>query len=279
MDFTLYRIKIFLPTQMGIFDGSTVSPTEILREAILERPTALRSLGRRWHIGNTDQLDQDGYYFALGRTARATMPVLDEGSGNFLEAEFESAPYTHAIVDVSIEVCAVAKKPALAATADAIARHLVRVLSSADAVTRRGATVDVSVVNDPGQFLEILRAAYAIRSFTVTFRRPNPFDLNRDFLVPMARLAQETDGDSGSTTIKGQSLTEEPLEELTRSAAATGDNASARVQLHEGHSPVRRSLRGDTATISEPGFESQEQRISVLAKLREKYRSIRGNSA
>src|SRR5690242_10646485 len=111
--------------------ASERKPPELLRAAILEKPTDY-SLRARWHIGNVELLDPDALYFALGRAGRSRGPVLDEATGDFVDAEFDSAPYTHVLVDIPRELIAVAQKSSLAHNAAAIVRRLERLLDQTD---------------------------------------------------------------------------------------------------------------------------------------------------
>jgi hypothetical protein len=276
VDLNLFRVKAFLRPLFA----DEVTPPEALRRAIEEKPTSVGGAsGGRWHIGNVQPLDANGLYFALGRTSRATIPLLDPNTGDFRESESETAPYTHVILDVPTEVCAIARKASLAPTPTALANHLARVLNASTIAQSEGAEFEVAPLSDPEEFVSLLRAAYAIRRFMVTFSRPNPFDPEEDWHKPMERLVEKTNGKGGSTTLVGDSLSEEPLEDLTRSVASTGDDARATLQLQQGQPPVRRRLRGDTATITiaERDDETPDWR-SILAKVRDKYREIRGQT-
>jgi len=120
--------------------------------------------------------------------------------------------------------------------------------------------------------------ARSIKAFTATFSRSNPFDADEDWHKPMERLVDAANGQGGSTTLKGLALNQAPLEQITHSVAATGDDARATLELEEGAPPVRRSLKGDTATINERDVTTPAERRSVLDKLRDKYRAIRGRN-
>jgi hypothetical protein len=275
VDLNLFRVKAFLPPLFA----EQVRPADAVRRAVEEKPTAvIGARGGRWHIGNVQVLDDNGLYFALGRTSRATVQLLDPRTGDFLEAERETAPYTHVVLDVPREVCAIARKTNLAPNSLSLGHNLARVLNASSIAQRYGATFQVAPLSDPEDFVRMLQSAYAIRRFTVTFARFNPFDAEEDWHKPMQRLADAANGQAGSTSLKGPALNEAPLEALTRSVASTGDDARALLLLEEGQSPVRRSLRRDTATITERDVETIEERRSVLAKLRAKYREIRGRA-
>jgi hypothetical protein len=273
VDLNLFRIKTFLPPLFA----EQLTPPAAVRRAIEEKPTAVVGVrGGRWHIGNVQPLDDNGLYFALGRTSRATVQLLDPATGDFLDAERETAPYTHVVLDVPTEVCAIARKANLAPNPLALGHHLASVLNASSVAQRYGGEFEVAPLSDPAEFVRILRSAHAIRRFTVTFTRSNPFDANEDWHKPMQKLADATNGKGGSTTVKGDALNETPLEDLTRSVASTGDDARALLHLEAGQPLVVRSLRSDTATITERDVETVAERRSVLEKLRAKYRDIRG---
>ncbi len=273
MELYLARVKVFLSSQNDIFARGT--PSDILRAAINERPTSYRVGPSSWHIGNVEEIDVDGLYFALGRTARSSQPILDQTSGNFIEAPFDRAPYTHVFVDTKLELVAIAQKYELAPSPDRLCHALAKVLQSSDTGRAGYASFACELLSNPDRFLSALQSAYAIRSFTVTFTRPNPFDVNRDFQAPMERLVDEAEGERGSTTISGAGLKPEPLEDLTRSAAATGENAKARLVEEEGNRPVVRSLRGNAVSISVEGVETASDRRSIISRLRGLYQRIR----
>jgi len=270
----LFRIRVFLPNQDDFFRRN-LSRGQLIREAVGSKPTAPVWYGVHWHIGNVEVIDETGVYCALGRTTRGRIPVIDQRSGDFVEQEFDSAPYTHVLLDLELEVCAIARKTSLAPTTSAIARHLGRVLMSSPTVGASGVSFDVSEISDPEQFLAELKRAYAISFFKVTLKRPNPFDINADFLGPLSKAIEEADGETGEAAIKGKALDPVPLEELTRSAASTGDNAAARMYLQNQRRSVYRSLRGDTASISADALDDQDDRHAALDAVRARYKGIR----
>lgn len=278
MELGLYRVKITRGAQMDTFEG-TLSPQEILRRMISEKPTSRGAVLSRWHIGNVVNVDDSSVYFRLGRTTRSTLPVLNSESGDFVDQPTESAPYTHCFVDIDTEVCALAVKTSLSATTDGMARQLQRLLADTVAAKENRVEVIVSAVSEPEQFLEALRTAYAITSFTVTFTKPNPHDADALFIKPMEKLTAAVGGNSGQTTIRGPDLSQEPLADLARSAAATGDNAIARVTPEKGKKTVRRSLRGHNARIaSDEDPASPEGQRKIVNELRKRHKKIRGNS-
>jgi len=271
----LFRVKVYPPTQSSLFDAQ-FAPQEVLVEAIRAKPAAELRRGYTWHIGNVSELDPLGLYFALGRTTRSTIELYDEGSGNFLEAEFPTAPYTHVICDTALEVVGIARKSQLAPTAPGIARQFEKLLNAGAADSTR-ARFEVGAISDPDEFIQQIREAYAVKRFALTFSLPNPFDVNKDFQEPMERLLRDAEGNRGRTSLSGEDLNADVLEDLARSAAATGNQAEAIIKRSENSKPVKRRLTGDVATISEEELATDEDRRSVLQEIRDLYGRIRGS--
>jgi hypothetical protein len=124
-------------------------------------------------------------YFRVGKTTRATNEIYQ--SGNFLDEEYETSPYTHAVVDLELEVCAIAQKTRLSPTTKGIANQLGKLLNGSDIVRTQGVKVEVDDIPDPEGFISQLQKAYSISTFWITFSRPNPFDVNDHFIKPMER--------------------------------------------------------------------------------------------
>jgi hypothetical protein len=273
LQFHLFRIKVYPPIQPSIFSEEFV-PQVVLLNALRSRPEAELRTGQKWHIGNIVDLDDFGVYFALGRTTKSTLELYDAGSRNFVEREFEAAPYTHVICDTALEVCAIARKARLAPSVQGIARQLQKLLISAGGSAEY--RFEVSVISDPNAFIQQIRDAYAIKRFAMTFTLPNPFDVEQDFQAPMERLLRESQGDIGKTSLAGADLNSDILEKLARSAAATGNQAEAVIQPILGGRTVKRRLSGDVATIVEEELANDDDRLDILREIRSLYARIRG---
>jgi hypothetical protein len=275
LQFQLFRTKVYPPVQRSIF-AREFSPQLVLAETIRQKPASILRKGHTWHIGNLVTLDLFGMYFALGRTTKSTLELYDSISKNFLEREFETAPYTHVICDTSLEVCGIAAKAQLAPSVESIARQLEKLLNST-VDESEGYRFEISVIQDPEEFIQQIREAYSVKRFALTFTLPNPFDVNEDFQRPMERLLRDAHGEGGKTSLTGNDLNADVLEELTRSAAATGNQAEATIKRTESSKPVRRRLRGGVATIAEEELATDEDRRSVLREIRDLYVRIRGS--
>jgi hypothetical protein len=275
LKFQLFRIKVYPRTQQLLFEEER-SRSEVLRETVASLPTAEFRSGLTWHVGNLTEIDANGVYFRLGRTSTATIEIFDSQRAAFIDQEFEAAPYTHVILDYDLEVCAIANKPRLSPTIKGIARRFARLLNNSPRARELGGTFEIDDIKDPNDFIIQLKEAYSVSKFSVRFSRPNPFDAQEHFVRPFQRMIEESDGEQGKAEIKGKDLNPNALEAVARSAAATGDDASAWLEPTEGARKIKKQLRGNTVTFSERDIADQDQRRSVLDRMRDLYHKIRG---
>lgn len=275
MRIQLFRVKVYPPMQSSLFEGP-FAPQLVLAETLRAKPKVELRRGYTWHVGNVEALDQCGLYFALGRTTKSTLAQFDESSGDFVESEFSVAPYTHIICDTAIELLGVVPKAELAPTAAGIARQLQRLLNESSQ-NQIGAQFQIDPINDPNEFIEQLRSAHAVRRFAITFNPPNPFDVNEQFHRPLERFLKQARGKKGKAAITGQDLDVEILEDLARSAAASGNDAEATLVKSHRSRPVRRRLKGDVATEAvDEELADEKSRVTVLSRMRAFYADIRG---
>ncbi len=274
LTFQLFRIRVELPSQPDLFNDSP-SRRVILERAIGEKPSEELRHGFVWHIGNLIRIDPDALYFALGRTTISIVERYDEERRDFLVEPFESAPYTHVVLDERNQVIAIAGKSRLAPTIRGIAAQFQKLLNSSAAARDSRARIRVDEISDPEDFISILRTAYSVEQFSVTFRRPNPFDVEEDFHRPLEKLLQESDGEVGKTTISGENLNAEVLAEVARSTAATGDDAAAKLRMTQEEHLVRRKLKGQAVTLAEEGLDTDGQKRNFLGRLRDAYSRVR----
>ncbi len=273
LEFQLFRVKVLLPNQGQLY-LTKPTPTDLLRILIESRPTDELRSRITWHIGNVENIDDSGIYFRFGKTTKATIETFKDGV--FIDQEFETSPYTHIILDVKLEVMAIAKKVKLSPKVSGIAGRLSRLLELSTYSSEQGAEIEIAELQDPESFLAHLRQAYQISRFSVEFSRPNPFDANRDFVKPLQKCLAEANGEKGKVELKGESLTAVPLAELARSAAASGDDASARLRADPEARPVTRHLKGKAVMVTEENVERLEQKRTILQHIREMYKRLRG---
>jgi len=272
LEFQLFRIKVY-PSGQGLLFDKPKKPPQIILEAIQSLPEAGPEKHIGWHLGNISKIDENGLYFRVGRTTKARREVYEDG--NFLDKEAEEAPYTHVVLDIPSEVCAIAKKTKLSTTTNGIANRLVRLFNESERAQRYGAKFEIDRINDPKDLVSFLQQAYVVSKFWMTFEKPNAWDTS-DFTKPFQRFVKETQGEKGKAEVEGENLKVEVLEELARSAAAMGNDAAARLQLDEKQKPTTMRLRKNPVFIQQDDISDDEQKKNLLNKVRQAYRKIRG---
>lgn len=274
VEYSLFRVKFIKPTQKSLFNEN-VTPSELLKSAVMQKPSAELRAGYHWHIGNVQLFNESRGYFAIGRTTISSVEKYDETSGNFVKEEAEQSPYTHCVFDSSIGFVGIAKKQNLSQNTKGIASRLEELLSISDGVVENNIAVEVRPIPDPDGFLKAIAEAYKVYSYTATFRGPNPFDADEHFQKPLAVYLSAANGQKGKTTISGDDLNREVLTEVTRSTAATGNEASARIQKNVRQKAITVNLRGDP--IKRKYDETEHHPEIVLNDLANQYRKVRHN--
>jgi hypothetical protein len=232
LEFFLFRVTVHSTGQRPLFVKDLPKP-EIIRRALqTASPISLRG-DSSWLIGNRRPLDdaQRYFYFALGRSHSAVIPQRDD-RGNFIDVPADIAPYTHAVIDTETEVCAIARKSELSPTIDGIGRGLARLLSESSVAREHLVRVDVSPIKEPAGFVDLLLRAHTVTRLWVVTTRPNPWDVEKDFIQPTSRVLEELHGEAVKTEWKGPSLAVDSphISTIINSTAATGGDAGATVR-------------------------------------------------
>ena len=274
IEYSLFRAKFIKPRQKSLLEEN-LTPKQLFLQALEERPSAELRKGYAWHIGNIKYFSKNSGYFAIGRTTNSTIEMFDEASGNFLERELEESPYTHCVFNSDIGFIGIAKKPTLTQTAKGVASRVQELLSIAEIIKRNGITVEIVPIPDPEGFLKLILSAYRVFRFSATFRGPNPFDADEYFQKPLAVYLSAAGGEKGKTQIQGDDLNREVLESVTRSTAATGNEASARIMKSKSQKPITINLKGDP--LKRRYDEETHHPEAVLADLTELYHKVRND--
>lgn len=273
LEFQLFRVKVYPSQQIDVF-GREKTRSELLKEIVRSLPEAELRKGKIWHIGNVTNIDESALYFRVGRIIRSTLEVYQEG--NFVDQEFETAPYTHVILDSDLEIFTIAKKSRLSPKTVGIARQFSRLMNKSFRAQQLQAQIEIDAINDPEDFITHLQRAYSISKFWMTISRPNAFDVDKNFIIPYQKLLEASNGEKGKAEIKGKDLNTESLEDLARSAASTGDDATATLQLEQDALPIRKHLKGNPVVLRQDDLTDEEQRKTLLERLRHVYYGVRG---
>ncbi len=272
IEFHIFRAK-FVKSKQGLLFSSEKTSSEIFQLTIDEKPSLVLNEGHYWHIGNVDKFEDSTGYFAVGRTTKTIIEKYDEGTKNFIEEEYEQSPYTHVLYDSKMGLLAIARKTRLAPTVNGIARKIEKLFSQTTVLKDFDIEVAIDYLRDPETFISLLNSAYAIKRFTATFGGPNPFDADEYFQKPLSVYLQEANGKKGKTIIDGEDLNNDTLSCVTSSVAATGNDASAKIQQIKNSKPKTIHLGTNQVT-----FSVQEEVFSkkaVIEEMQSKYKAVR----
>ncbi|MBX3418854.1 MAG: hypothetical protein KF851_14710 [Pirellulaceae bacterium] len=238
-----------------------------------ERPSSKLNVGRTWHIGNIKEFGPDSGYFAFGRTTRATNTKFDDETGNFVNEDFQTSPYTHVVFNSKIGFLGIAHNHRLARSAIGISKKLQLVLGQTGVVRSNDVEVVISPISDPQSFLNTIANAYRVMRFTAHFTGPNPFDADEYFQRPLSVYAASANASKGKAQIDGENLRKEVVTEVARSTAASGNKASARVKRTKSQAPVTIGLKGEP--IKRRFDEDSHDPKAVINELTSVYKEVR----
>lgn len=274
IEYSLFRAKFVRPSQTSFFNLD-LTPREYFLRALLERPSAELRKGYTWHIGNLRNFSETTGYFAIGRTTNSTIEKFDDQSGNFIEEILEESPYTHCVFDARIGFVGIAKKSSLAQTSKGIAARIEQLLAATRVISENAISVEIDPIPDPEGFLRALASAYKVTRFSATFRGPNPFDADEHFQKPLSVYLSAANGSKGKALVQGEDLNREVLQDVTRSTAATGNEASARIIKTKAQKPITISLKGDP--VKRRYDEEDHVPEAVLTDLTNLYHRVRND--
>ncbi len=274
IEYSLFRAKFVRPSQTS-FLHLDLTPREFFLQALLERPSSELRKGCTWHIGNLHKFSETTGYFAIGRTTNSTIEKFDDQSGNFVEEILEESPYTHCVFDAQIGFIGIAKKLSLAQTSKGIAAHIEQLLATTRVISENAISVEIDPIPDPEGFLLALASAYKVTRFSATFRGPNPFDADEHFQKPLSVYLSAVNGSKGKALVQGEDLNREILQGVTRSTAATGNEASARIIKVKAQKPITINLKGDP--VKRRYDEEDHVPEAVLTDLTNLYHRVRND--
>lgn len=272
--FYLFRLKAIRSKQSPLFEEK-ISRRDFLSELISKKPSSEIREGYVWHIGNIQPVGNDGLLFAVGRTTKSSKEKYDEISGDFLQIDDEEAPFTYVLYDLVHSVIAISPKARLSPTVKGVARSIEKLFNEQPYTHDNGVRIEVAEISDPEGFIDQIRSAFAVVGFTVEFGEPNPFDVEKDFHEPMEKYLQSAGGEKGKTNIQGADLNRDTLEELTRSVASTGNEATARIRKRKGQRPITKHMKGDPVSVRVEEFGVPEKATKLLSKIKEAYQRVR----
>ncbi len=272
IEYSLFRAKMIISSQRQLFSDQT-SSREVFERALEERPSAELNPGRTWHIGNLAFYSKDTGYFAFGRTTSTTNTTFDEVTGNFVAEDFETSPYTHVVFNAAIGFVGIAHTRKLARHPTGIAAKLEEVLQGTTVAKDHDVEVRIAAISDPEGFLKNVERAYRVLRFSAQFTGPNPFDADEYFQKPLSVYASAANATKGKAQISGDNLKKEVVTEVARSTAASGNKATAQIQLKKSSAPVTIALTGDP--LKRSFDESTHDPKAVVKELTALYKEVR----
>jgi hypothetical protein len=277
-EFYLYKVKIFFNEQLPLL-VERIERSTIFLEAIKSSSEVVGGKIFYWHIGNIEMADEYSGKFAIGRTTKTVLERYNKNEKLFVEEEYETSPYTIVLFDAKMEIVAIAKKTKLSPDTDSVARRLKTLLFSTQIIHKQNIDdIEIKSINDPEDFIEKLQKSYSIKSFTASFGRPNPSDPDELFNRPLMKYCSAANGTHGKTTLLGEGLNSDVLSGVTRSVAATGNDASAKIFETETTNPIHIKLRKNPKIFI---IRSQTIHIEVhdaLTLMKKAYKKIRGKN-
>lgn len=252
-----------------------MTAVEVLQKSFLERPTAKVSRGSIWHIGNTRPTEGGALSFALGRDAVLKAQQFDEGKREFREIEQRHAPFTFGVFDPRDQTVGVLIRQGVSLSAREVADKIEALLESAGFARAANRRISVDFIADPTGFAEILRIAYRVTRFEFSFSLPNPPDDEKYIQRPLKKFAEEAGATEGKASVRGDQLEPERLIELAGAIAATGDDATANVQMKAGSPIIRKRLGANSVREPVEGEGDESVARVILDAMRRAYAAVR----
>lgn len=273
----LFRIKVErLPLHTLFPDENNRTSSDFIREAIQLKPEGEIRKNQTWHVGNVEEEINDYLIFAFGKVIKNNTDKFDKQKKDFISEENEDAPNTCIVIDLINQVCAIAANTRISQNIRGISGNLEKLLNSTISAKNNGLTFNVDPLSSPEEFIQIIRSAKRVSSFSMSFGLPNPIDVDKDFHKPMEMLLQESKASEGTTKITGDDIDRNTIAELARSAASTGNSASARVHEEGKSKGETKRMSGNQMSISTDDTIDRTNINGVIGKIRDIYRNIRG---
>lgn len=273
----LFRIK-FLKTQkdQSLLEFDDRTPQELFRAILDEKPSIEFKEGYSWHIGNVVFLDDNVGTFKIGRKTIAPLPKYDSLNKDFIDKYEENSPNCTIYFNIEYELLGITYKSVLCPNEYAMVSRIEQLFQNSQTITKSLCNVEISNVKNPESFISRLKSAYCIKKFTVHFSGSNPFDADAQFHKPMSVYLDATGGEKGITIVDGKSLNSETLVTMSNSVAATGNEASARIQDTNSDKIITISMNKNPVKILIP-VENQDDVAKISQMIIERYRKIRSN--
>ncbi len=275
----LFRIKFVRGDHLAL-EQEELTPEQIFRKAIEEKPTLSLKTNSIWLIGNIVYLDDSKRIgtFNVGKKRLDSIPKYNDESKNFEEQMEENSPNCKIYFNLEYGILGITNNSALSINEFSLAEKIKQLLENTNAVMSAFRYVEVSKVKNPETFITRLRGAYCIKKFGVHFSGSNPFDADETFHKPMSAYLDSTGGDKGHTVVEGKALNAETCALMASSVAATGNDAYARLQDSSDEKIVTITMSQNSAKVTIPN-EIKDDDKSIIELVMNYYHKVRTNEA
>lgn len=227
-------------------------------------------------------------YAEIGKAK--TQSVSKFVQGRYRNELITVEPFTYLFVDPDVEICAIGYEKQLPhpkTIAGELRKMLTRIGSELFPSARL--EFDIQGIVDPNRLVEAVHGAFQVTFLSLTFRRPNAFDINKMIIQPTQKIIDEMGAKSGGITMSGDDLDRRACEDVIRSVSSTGDAARVKVREKPGGKLVSKSTRdGNPATIeqdivegvvplsTEPRQPTQSAMRQLMRRMKDFYGQMRG---
>lgn len=275
----LFRIKFVRGDNLAL-EAEELTPEQIFRKAIEEKPTISLKANSVWLIGNIVYIDDEKKTgtFNIGKKRMDSVPKYNESSKNFEEEIEENSPNCKIFFNLEYGILGITNNYALSVNEFSIAEKIQKLLENTNTVDQAFRYVEVTKIKNPETFISRLRGAYCIKKFGVHFSGTNPFDADETFHKPMSAYLDATGGNKGHTLVEGTSLNAETCAQMASSVAATGNDAYARLQDASDEKIVTIKMSQNSAKVIIPD-EIKDDDKKIIELMMNCYYKVRKNEA
>ena len=269
----LYRLKLLTSPQLQLpLMGEVIARSEIINKSLKEKFNNPSKVDKDWKIGNLVYWDAGRGYFFLGRQGSLKQGQFDEENKKYEKQSIVDYPYTTVLFNSELQLIAIVKNSKLGII-DSIARKLQMILSTSSFIKELDLAVQIHPIPDPNDLLNQIRGAYKVTRFMMRFTKPNPSDISELFHKDAESLVAATKADIGTTTLKGDDLARDPLCELTKSFASSGNYVEAMIKYDRDDKPVKKTLGKQPYAFTQNEDLVTEEETLIIAE--QEYRQIR----
>ncbi len=273
----LHRFRFEFSNQQELFSERRLTPASLLEESIRTSPAAEIRKGSIWRIGEVEDVGHAALKAQIGRQTRPIVGKFDIKMKAFVETFEDQAPFTILWIDLKYQLIGITHKPSLSPDVKGIARNFSKLINQSQPVVRERAKLIIDPIVDPQNFIQLILKAARVSRFSMTFRRPNPWDVEKDFQKPMEDFVKNSEGTKGKAQVEGESLNKPTLVKLAGAGAATGDEVKAKIHETKESRGVTKTLTGSTISIEVDPIIAEKEPASVIKELQNKYEAAKGS--